>query len=33
MDIFFYLYYIFYVLPPGVLEVPHVGETDGVRSC
>ena len=33
MDIFFFFYSIFYGLPLGVLEVPHEGVTDGVRSC
>ena len=32
MDIFFFLYYLFYGLPPGVLEVPQWGGTDGIRS-
>lgn len=32
MDIFFYLYYLFFGLPLGVVELPQRGGTDGVRS-
>ena len=32
MDIFFFLYYLFFGLPHGVLEVPQVAESKQNRS-
>ena len=33
MDIFFFLYYIFYGLPLGVVEVPQGVDADDFRNC
>ena len=32
MDIFFFIYYISYGLPLGVVQLPHVVDADGVPS-
>ena len=32
MDIFFFLYYMFYGLPLGVVQLPHGVDADDVRN-
>ena len=32
MDIFFFIYYLFFGLPLGVLELPHGVDADGNRN-